>query len=88
MWSKSEPAAPAIASGYDTAAAKRYYYCRINAKHLNLQPQLRFYWLQVAVTVRDHCEGVYLHAGDSPAMLTEEMKAASRASVSAVVDGV
>lgn len=27
-------------------------------------------------------------AGDSPAMLTEEMKAASTASVSALVDGV
>lgn len=55
MWSKSDPAAPVIASGYDTAAAKRYCYCRMDAKHFDLQPQLRLYWLHVAVTVRDHC---------------------------------
>lgn len=43
----------------ERAAAKlgsKACYCTINIKHFNIQPQLIFYWLKVAVTGRDHCE--------------------------------
>lgn len=37
-------------------SCKTLCYCRINAKTFNLQPQLIFYWLKVAVTGRNHWE--------------------------------
>lgn len=80
VWSGSEPNALVAAEGHDGATGELiYYYFRIRC------------WSSLTgVLLVDGCRnwqgwkrGVCV-SGVSPAMLTEEMKAASRASVSAV----
>lgn len=76
VWSSSEPNTLVRAEGYDDAAGKLLLLFQNPSP---FHPWLLFYWPMAAgIAVRCLCAGV------SPAMLTEEMKAASRAKASAV----